>query len=367
MVSLCGPARRRPRPAGGVPRRRRRHADGHADGVHRRGSDRAAARGRRAGRGLTTARRSAGLRRPAPADLPRGVRRSRARVPDARARVAARRARARGDARDLGRGGASTSRRRGCGSCAAPEYPVFPTRERPLAPVRGGRAGDRRRPAGRWPSRAPDVVVHDILTLAPALAGELEGVPGRDADPARLSRRRAGLSAVRARRAAAANARSAGALWRLLRPAGRGRAAPGARRAERGAGEARACRRSTRLHGGLSERLCIVGTFPQLEYPRRWPAHVHVVGPLLWEPPFRRGRAAAGERRRWSSSRPRPRRIPQHRLLRAALAGLARRAGAGAGHVEPPAAPPAPVRGAGRTPGWSSGSPTRGRCPAARW
>ena len=26
-----------------------------------------------------------------------------------------------------------------------------------------------------------------------------------------------------------------------------------------------------RLHGGLSTELCIVGTFPQLEYPRAWP------------------------------------------------------------------------------------------------
>jgi len=33
----------------------------------------------------------------------------------------------------------------------------------------------------------------------------------------------------------------------------------------------------TRLHGGISDRLCIVGTFPQLEYPRDWPASVHVV------------------------------------------------------------------------------------------
>ena len=50
----------------------------------------------------------------------------------------------------------------------------------------------------------------------------------------------------------------------------------------------------TRLHGGLSERLCLVGTFPQLEYPRRWPPGVHVVGPLMWEPPFDARRAAGG-------------------------------------------------------------------------
>jgi UDP:flavonoid glycosyltransferase YjiC (YdhE family) len=29
----------------------------------------------------------------------------------------------------------------------------------------------------------------------------------------------------------------------------------------------------------------LVGTYPQLEYPRAWPPHVRVVGPMLWEPP----------------------------------------------------------------------------------
>ena len=38
-------------------------------------------------------------------------------------------------------------------------------------------------------------------------------------------------------------------------------------------------------HGGISRELALVATFPQLEYPRTWPAHVHVVGPLMWEPP----------------------------------------------------------------------------------
>ena len=41
-----------------------------------------------------------------------------------------------------------------------------------------------------------------------------------------------------------------------------------------------------RLWGGLSRELCLVATFPQLEYPRRWPPGTEVVGPLLWEPPF---------------------------------------------------------------------------------
>ena len=41
----------------------------------------------------------------------------------------------------------------------------------------------------------------------------------------------------------------------------------------------------TRFHGGTSEQLALVATFPQLEYPRSWPAHVRVSGPLLYELP----------------------------------------------------------------------------------
>jgi len=58
----------------------------------------------------------------------------------------------------------------------APEYHVFPTRERPLKPYEAAvRAAEETRPVIR--SFAPDVAVSDILTPAPALAAELEGVP----------------------------------------------------------------------------------------------------------------------------------------------------------------------------------------------
>lgn len=40
-----------------------------------------------------------------------------------------------------------------------------------------------------------------------------------------------------------------------------------------------------RVHGGLSQKLVLVGTLPQLEPPREWPDHVKVVGPVMWEPP----------------------------------------------------------------------------------
>lgn len=40
-----------------------------------------------------------------------------------------------------------------------------------------------------------------------------------------------------------------------------------------------------RVHGSLSRELVLVGTLPQLEPARRWPDHIRVVGPAMWEPP----------------------------------------------------------------------------------
>jgi UDP:flavonoid glycosyltransferase YjiC (YdhE family) len=79
----------------------------------------------------------------------------------------------------------------------------------------------------------------------------------------------------------------------------------------------------SRLHGGLSERLCLVGTFAQLEYPRRWPAGVHVVGPIMWEPPFGGVEPPPGDGPLVLVA-PSTAQDPEHRLLRAALAGLGR-------------------------------------------
>ena len=58
----------------------------------------------------------------------------------------------------------------------APEYQAFPTRESPLAPYEAVLVAARETvPLVR--EVEPDAVVSDILTLAPALAGELCGVP----------------------------------------------------------------------------------------------------------------------------------------------------------------------------------------------
>lgn len=201
---------------------------------------------------------------------------------------------------------------------AAPEYPVFRTRERPLGPyeaiVRAAR--ETRRAIG---ALGPDVAVHDILTLAPALAGELEGVPVATLIPHVHPASARGFPpyALGARLPRTALGRR---LWRGLD----GPVEAGLRRGRAELNETRGrlgLPAVTRLHGGLSEQLCIVGTFPQLEYPRRWAPHVHVVGPLMWEPPYHEVEPPPGGDPLVLIA-PSTAQDPEHRLLRAAVIGL---------------------------------------------
>ncbi len=201
----------------------------------------------------------------------------------------------------------------------APEYTPFPTGGLPLKPYQAvERATRDTRPLVQ--ELASDVVVADILTLAPALAAELEGVPvatliphldprmPRDGPPfscgARLPRTAAGR-----------------ALWRSADPLLR-------RGLQLGRRELNETRRRLGLpalehvHGGISRALCLVATFPQLEYPRAWPAGTHVVGPLLWEPPADRAPLPDGDGPLVLVA-PSTSQDPGHSLLRGALAGLA--------------------------------------------
>jgi UDP:flavonoid glycosyltransferase YjiC (YdhE family) len=75
------------------------------------------------------------------------------------------------------------------------------------------------------------------------------------------------------------------------------------------------------VHGGISRELCVVGTFPQLEYPRTWPSHVHVTGPILWEPPASDVELPPGEEPLVLVA-PSTSQDPDQTLLRAALRGL---------------------------------------------
>jgi MGT family glycosyltransferase len=201
----------------------------------------------------------------------------------------------------------------------APEYQVFPSGPEPLdfyeAVVH---ATTDTLPLLR--ELHPDVVVADILTLAPALAAELEGVPCATLIPhvhphgepdfpiyslgARLPRSPAGRW-----------------MWRhAQRPVRRG--------LERGRRELNDTRARLGLpahahvHGGISRELALVATFPQLEYPRAWPEHVHVVGPLMWEPPAGEVELPPGEEPLVLVA-PSTAQDSEHRLLRAALRGLA--------------------------------------------
>ena len=201
----------------------------------------------------------------------------------------------------------------------APEYQVFPSGPEPLdfyeAVVH---ATLDTRPLVR--EVRPDVAVSDILTLAPALAAELEGVRWATLIPhvhphmsrdfpiyslgARMPRTRLGR-----------------ALWRNAQhPVDAG--------LELGRIELNRTREHVGLkplahvHGGISRELALVASFPQLEYPRPWPDGVHVVGPLMWEPPTADVELPPGDAPLVLVA-PSTAQDTEHRLLAAALRGLA--------------------------------------------
>jgi UDP:flavonoid glycosyltransferase YjiC (YdhE family) len=133
-----------------------------------------------------------------------------------------------------------------------------------------------------------DVVVSDLFTLAPALAAEVAGARRATLVPhpypvleGALPYYPLGLQPARTG--------PGRAVWRGLRPLvgprlpntrlRRVRASIDASRAELGLPPL------TAYDGQISEELAIVATFPQLEYPRDWPSHVHVTGPLPFELP----------------------------------------------------------------------------------
>jgi len=166
----------------------------------------------------------------------------------------------------------------------------------------------------------PHVAVADILTLAPALAAELEGVPWATLVPHIYphGERDFPIYSLGARLPRGALGRR---LWRgVQRPVDRG--------LELGRSELNGARERVGLpplphvHGGISRQLALVATFPQLEYPRAWPRHVHVVGPLMWEPPAADVELPSGDQPLVLIA-PSTAQDKEHRMLRAALRGLA--------------------------------------------
>lgn len=203
---------------------------------------------------------------------------------------------------------------------AAPEYHVFPTRERPLKPYEAvARATGETLELVH--SVDPEVLVADILTLAPALAGELAGVPVATLIPHVDPRPGRGFApySLGARLPRTAVGRAA---WSALDPL----VDRGLQLGRRELDETRrrlGLQPSGRLHGGISDRLAIVATFPQLEYPRAEPErNTHVVGPLLWEPAFGEDVELPPGDGPLVLVAPSTAQDARHTLLRAALAGL---------------------------------------------
>jgi UDP:flavonoid glycosyltransferase YjiC (YdhE family) len=168
---------------------------------------------------------------------------------------------------------------------------------------------------------APAVVVADILTVGAGLAAELEGRTWATLVPHLLPTPEPGLPPFSsgARRPRTPLGRAA---WRLLDPLW----LAGARHGQRQLNDARAglgLAPLAHLHGGISRELALVGTFPQLEYPRAAPdPGVRVTGPLLWEPPGTDAHAQDGDDPLVLVA-PSTSQDPEHRMLAAALEGLA--------------------------------------------
>jgi UDP:flavonoid glycosyltransferase YjiC (YdhE family) len=166
----------------------------------------------------------------------------------------------------------------------------------------------------------PEVVVGDILTLAPALAGELAGVPVATLIPHVYPH---GQPDFPIYSLGARMPRTGAGRWMWRHAQG-----PVRRGLELGRRELNNTRARLGLpplahvHGGISRQLALVATFPQLEYPRTWPEHVHIVGPLMWEPPARDVELPPGQDPLVLVA-PSTAQDTEHRMLIAALSGLA--------------------------------------------
>lgn len=201
---------------------------------------------------------------------------------------------------------------------AAPEYQLFPARSQPLKPYQAAvRAAQETREAIE--ELKPDVVVSDVITVAPALAAELQGTPWVTLVPHVFPCNAAGLPPF-GLGAHPPRTPVGKALWRLLAaPAG-----SGVRMGREQLNDSRArlgLAPDRHLYGSISRQLCLVGTFPQLEYPRAWPAWAQVTGPCMWEPPANEVEIPVGAEPLVLIA-PSTSKDPGQRLLLAAVEGL---------------------------------------------
>ena len=201
----------------------------------------------------------------------------------------------------------------------AQEYTVFPP-PGPDAPAGRTVADAALALAALMDEWQPDLVVSDILTVAPTLAAEVAGVPHATLIPHVYPVQEDGqpVYSLGFHPARTALGRAG---WRATIPV----IASGLRIGRDEMNETRGrlgLPALRRFHGGISERLAIVATFPQLEYPRSWPAHVKVTGPLFFEVPSDEAEIPAGDEPLVVVA-PSTSQDPERELVRAALAGLA--------------------------------------------
>jgi UDP:flavonoid glycosyltransferase YjiC (YdhE family) len=207
----------------------------------------------------------------------------------------------------------------GLGFTAAQEYTVYPP-PGPDTPDGQTAAAAAKGLARLMEGFEPDLVVSDILTLAPTLAAEVAGVPHATLIPHVYPVQQPGMPlyslGLRPPRTAL------GRLgWRATGPL----LGMGLRRGRDELNETRGrlgLAPIDRFHGGISELLAIVATFPQLEYPREWPGHVRVTGPLFFELPGEEVELPEGEGPLVVIA-PSTSQDPECELLRAALDALA--------------------------------------------
>ena len=252
--------------------------------------------------------------------------------------------------------------REGMGFAAAPEYDVFPTREKPLKPyVAAVRASETTRELIR--ACDPEVVVADIITSAASLAAQAEGRRWATLVPHVMPTAAPGFP-IYSIGAAYPRTALGRRFWDAVRPVVMTGEEKG--RVElNGARERVGLRPLSVTHGGISRELALVATFPQLEYPRteEWPG-MRVTGPLLWERPFGDVDPPPGDAPLVLVA-PSTSQDPEHRLVRAALEGLADepvRVLATTNRREPPSPLPAPPNA--RVVDWVSYARTMPLCDA---
>ncbi len=170
----------------------------------------------------------------------------------------------------------------GLGFAAAEEYRMFPP------PDPDSADGEHAAEAARallplLEEMRPHVVVSDILTLAPTLAAEKAGIPLATLIPHIYPVVEPGLPffaiGLRPPRTPLGRAIWRGGQRALNVGLEHGRRDLNRQRERLGLAPVE------RFHGGISTELALVGTFPQLEYPRKWPAGVQVTGPMTFELP----------------------------------------------------------------------------------